>query len=45
MQHPGAVDLNCPDTDAQAMGNRLVRFALDQAVQDLSFRRESCVIL
>ena len=37
MQHPGAVDLNCPDADAQAMGNRLVRFALDQAVEDLSF--------
>ena len=37
MQHPGAVDLNCPDTDAQAMGNRLVRFALNQAVEDLSF--------
>ena len=37
MQHPGAVDLNCPDTDAQAMGNRLVRFALNQAIEDLSF--------
>ena len=37
MQHPGAVDLNCPDTDAQAMGNRLVRFTLNQPVEDLSF--------
>ena len=37
MQHPGAVDLNCPDTNAQAMGNCLVRFALDQAVEHLSF--------
>ena len=37
MQHPGAVDLNRPDANAQAMRNRLVRFALDQAVEDLSF--------
>ena len=37
MQHPGAVDLNRPDANAQAMRNRLVRFALDQAIEDLSF--------
>ena len=39
MQHPGAVELNCPDTDAQTMGNRLVLLTLNQAVENLPFAR------
>ena len=39
MQHSGAVEFYRPDADAQAMGNRLVRVALDEAVENLSFAR------
>ena len=39
MQHPGAVELNCPDTDAQTMGYRLVLLALNQAVENLPLAR------
>ena len=39
MQHSGAVELYRSGTDAQAMGNRLVRFAQDQSVENLPFAR------
>ena len=36
MKHAGPVDLHRPDTDAQTMGDRLVRLSLHQAIEDLS---------